>query len=357
MRRLVFLVFTLSTAACVAAPVRSDRELLPPDMVPSSVAPATQGPVESATGSPPAVPPPAASPSQTETPAVAPTGTPASTPPATLRRSAMTDQDGVRVRVVLDRNPMPAGEENWATIEVTNNGSDTLRFLRDGCAIVASLWGEGGADWPGMPDENAPPPRTFRGRVLSYAVPRRPTLNFVSSPRADRENTGCADLGISMSLKPGERWRERVRWSGFSSFRLTPPPAGPYELRARFAQFWRESEGESPDPSLWRDRSIEARVDAWVDNDGPTLLAPAAVVDAALTHQPFSSWLGTQDLGNGRSEWFRYRPDRGVWEVGLLVWYEHPGPRLHYVEVDAVDGALGSGLSDGPWDEELDGWP
>lgn len=331
----------------------------PPAPLPSSTeatVPAASAPDVSA--SPPVEPSPSegpSSPTPTGTPTASPS-TPAPEPSGALRRAALVDQDGVRLRVVLDRNPLPAGEVSWATIEVVNTGSDTLHFLRDGCQIVASLVGEGLGEWPGMPAADAPFPRTFKGRVLSFAIPRKPYLKFVGSDRVGRENTGCADLGVYMTLDPGQRWQERVRWSGFSHYRLTPPPAGRYEIRARFDHYWRASEGETPDASLWRDRLVEVRFDAWVENDGPTLLSPEAVIDGALAYEPFARWISTQNLGNGRSEWFRYRLGDDVWEVGLVIWRD-PEPRLQYVAVDPVDGSVRGGLIDRAWDKEADGFP
>lgn len=67
---------------------------------------------------------------------------PSSTVPLRLRRSATVEQDGVRLRVELERNPMPAGEPTLIRTTVKNVGKDDLRWSHDGCAIAVGVWGE-----------------------------------------------------------------------------------------------------------------------------------------------------------------------------------------------------------------------
>jgi hypothetical protein len=91
---------------------------------------------------------------------VAPVATPVPTPDPTLptgnlETTASVERDGVRVRIELDRNPMPAGEPTWVATTVTNIGDDDLIWLHGGCAISVGVNGRmNGRRWSfgGRPD-------------------------------------------------------------------------------------------------------------------------------------------------------------------------------------------------------------
>ena len=49
-------------------------------------------------------------------------------------------------------------------------------------------------------------------------------------------------------------------------------------------------------------------------------------------------------------------PDRDLWEIGVMPWYETEPPRIHGVLVDAVTGTI-RGPLDRPWDQDVDPFP
>jgi hypothetical protein len=110
-------------------------------------------------------------------------------------------------------------------------------------------------------------------------------------------------------------------------------------------------------------RSLEVKLDSWITSGvDEEWLSPPEVVDAAVADPIFRAYLEEQDglckcgLGNGREEILWYRPELGAWEVGLLIWYEFPEPRMQLLLVHPVSGAILDRV-DRPWDREGDGFP
>jgi hypothetical protein len=294
----------------------------------------------------------------TPTPAPTPSPTPAPTLPAgELPRTTVVERDGVRVKITLERNPMPAGEWTTLTATVRNVGSNVVTWFHDGCATSVGTWGEMAAAWrPGIAQTGVG--TTFKDRALDIAYRSTPLpgpiIDFVPERWAGSGSHGCADLGMSDLIRPGKAIRQRSVWEGQAGHRWGPPPSGPVTLTGTFASYWRGR--EEPEGDI-RDRTIEVSLDAWITGGADeTWLSPPEVADAALADPAFVAYLETQDLGNGREEILWYRPELGAWEVGVLVWYEHPEPRLHLVLVDPHSGAILDTV-DRAWDQERDGFP
>ena len=336
---------TLALAALVAA---------------SCASPATVSPPPAATASPGAVAtaaPTVAPPVPDSTPSPAPPPTPAPTMPGALPRTAIVEHDGVRLKLELERNPMPAGEWTTLTAVVRNIGSNVVTWFHDGCAITVNTWGEMAVAWRrGVQQEGVA--AMFKGRVLDYRAGsspmRGPIIDFVPEQWAGRGSYGCADIGMSDVIRPGRSIRQRYVWEGHAGLRWGPPPSGPVTLTGTFAYYWRGREEPEGDIT---ERTIEISLDAWITAgaDEPWL-SPPEVVDAALADPAFVAYLGTQNLGNGREEILWYRPELDAWEVGVLGWYEFPEPRLHLVLVDPRTGAIIDTV-DRAWSEERDGFP
>lgn len=329
----------------------------------SCVSPATASPSATVAASPGAVTtaaPTTTAPGPDPTPSVStlPTPTPAPTMPAgPLPRTATVERDGVRLKLELERNPMPAGEWTTLTAVVRNIGNNVVTWFHDGCAITVNTWGEMAVAWRrGVQQEGAA--AMFKGRVLDYRAGsspmRGPIIDFVPERWAGRGSYGCADIGMSDVIRPGRAIRQRYVWEGHAGLRWGPPPSGPVTLTGTFAYYWRGREEPEGDIT---DRTIEISLDAWITGgaDEPWL-SPPEVVDAALADPAFVAYLETQDLGNGREEILWYRPQLGAWEAGVLVWYEFPEPRLHLVLVDPHTGAILETV-DRAWSEERDGFP
>ena len=62
--------------------------------------------------------------------------------PDRMDRFASVEGDGMRFRIAMDRNPMPAGEWTRVFTEVTNVGPVPLTWMSDGCAKPGVVWGE-----------------------------------------------------------------------------------------------------------------------------------------------------------------------------------------------------------------------
>jgi len=345
---------TLATLALVGVVVASCNA---PVATPSAAA--DSGSLPAPTPSPATTPAAATpSPSPSPSPSTSPSPPPAAPmPPGPLARVAVVEQDGVRVRIELERNPMPAGEWTVLTATVRNIGDDVVTWFHDGCATTVGTWGEMAASWrPGIAQTGVA--ATFKGRVLDLAY--RPTplpgpiVHFVPERWAGSGSYGCADIGMSDRIRPGKAIRQRYVWEGQAGSRWGPPPSGPVTLTGTFAYYWRGREEPEGDIT---DRTIKVSLDSWITGGADeTWLSPPEVVDAALADSAFVAYLETQDLGNGREEILWYRPELGAWEVGILVWYEFPEARLHLVLVDPHTGTILDTV-DRPWSEVADGFP
>ena len=177
-------------------------------------------------------------------------------------------------------------------------------------------------------------------------------LSFVEQQRIHAGPSGCADTGISETIEPGETISATRWWSGFSALTRALPPAGPATIHGFAAYYWRGKE-----PSDITDHAIELEFDAWIESDAATgRLSPAQAIDAALLDPDFAAYVETQSIANGRAEIAWYDPDRDLWEIGVMPWYETDPPRIHGVLVDAVTGTI-RGPLDRPWDQDVDPFP
>lgn len=102
---------------------------------------------------------------------------------------------------------------------------------------------------------------------------------------------------------------------------------------------------------------LEVKLDTWVaDGADETRLSPPEVADAALADPAFAAYLETLDLGNGNEVVMWYRPERDLWEVGVLDWYGGPGATMHLVLIDPSTGVVLDTV-DRSWDRDADGFP
>jgi hypothetical protein len=275
--------------------------------------------------------------------------------PADLPRIAATEVDGIRVRIELQRNPLPAGEVSWVKVSVTNRGRSNAIWLHDGCASLAGVGGVSAVPWPMGQDQSGNLDK-FKAYALGGSIVEEPQpfahIDFVPENLLGKGSFGCADIGIEETLKPGETRRQTRWWSGFESENRSLPPAGPIEISVLAGYYWR---GKEPDDIP--ESAIRFSLPGWIDVLGqPARLSPAEIVDAALKDPAFSSYLRTQDIGNGREAIAWYRPGTDLWEVGLLIWHDYDTPRIRGVQVDPVNGTI-LGPVDRAWDQDIDGFP
>lgn len=293
-------------------------------------------------------------PSPTAVPTIEPT--PGPTPPSGLARVAVVERDGIRVRIELQRNPLPAGEPSWVKAKVTNRGTTDLTWFHDGCAQPAWMYARSEVAWP-MGREQSDPVRMFKTYALGSSLNRDPSpfasLDFVRKRYLHWGSTPCADTGIPETILPGGSVRITLWWSGFSDQNRAIPSAGPATIYASAGYYWRK--GLKARESS--DNAIPLELDAWITSDaGPARLSPAQIVDAAVADPAFVEYLATQRIANGRATIAWYDAKRDVWEVGVMPWYETKPPRIHGVLVDPITGTI-VGPLDRTWNVDVDPWP
>jgi hypothetical protein len=308
--------------------------------------------VDSGGPTPSGLPTPSAEPSP---PAPSTLRSPSPTAPPDLARVAVEERDGIRVQIELQRNPLPAGEPSWVKLRVTNEGGTDVTWFHDGCAEPVSVDAVSEVAWP-MGEEHQEQAAMFKTYSLGGHMAAAPDphgwLAFVRKERLHAGPSGCADIGISETIEPGETLRSTRWWSGFTALNRALPPAGPAKIRGFAAYYWR---GEQP--SDITNQAIELELDAWIVSEAAAdRLSPAQAIDAALTDPDFAAYVATQAIANGRATISWYDPDRDLWEIGVMPWYETEPPRIHGVLVNAVTGAI-LGPLDRPWEQDVDPFP
>ena len=284
-----------------------------------------------------------------------PEASPAPTTPVELPTDASAERDDIHVEIELQRNPLPAGELSWVKVRVTNKGRTDVTWFHDGCAHLASVSGQSQVAWP-MGIEQQGQAAKFKtyalgGHIRQEASPHA-AFSFVREDRLHAGPSGCADIGISDTIGPGERKRQTFWWAGVSDMNRALPPEGPATVLAYAGYYWR-----GPEPPDIIDQRFELEIDAWISSPAAgERLSPAEAADAALADPAFAAYLETQAIANGRAQIVWYDAERDLWEVGVMPWYETEPPRIHGVRVDPVTGEV-VGTLDRPWDREVDPFP
>jgi hypothetical protein len=351
MRTSAFMALTLIVAIGCTAPVGSAGPSAsvsgPVEPTPSTSplpSPSPDAPSSSAGGS-----------AEPSAPAPSTAVSPRPTAPPDLARVAVVKRDKIRFELELQRNPLPAGQLSWVKVRVTNEGRTDVTWFHDGCAEPVSVRGVSDVAWP-MGEEHPGQAGKFRTYALGGHIAAAPdphgVMAFVQKERLHAGPSGCADIGITDTIKPGETIRKTSWWSGFTDPNRALPPAGPATIRGFAGYYWR---GEEPEDIT--DHAIKLERDAWITSDvAADRLSPAQAVDAALSDTSFADYLQTQKIADGRAEIAWYDADRDLWEIGVMPWYETEPPRIHGVLIDAVTGRI-LGSLDRPWDQDVDPFP
>ncbi|HJP89140.1 MAG TPA: hypothetical protein VJ850_08915 [Candidatus Limnocylindrales bacterium] len=278
------------------------------------------------------------------------------TMPSNLQRTASAKVSDVLVEIEMQRNPMPAGDVSWVKAKLTNVGSGDLHWLHDGCATIVGLGGLSEVGWPiGIThDEQLQMFKVYAFGTNHLDPPPVAYASFVPKDMLGRGGYGCADIGITETIHPGETRSETRWWSGYDSRSGFLPPGGPLTLKVRADLLWR---GKEPGDIVHDGIRVDFEVPAWVTpKDGLARPSPGEIIDAALADADFAAYVRGQDIGTGRDVIAWYQPDRDVWEIGILPWYESDPPRIHGVLVDAVTRRI-LGVLDRPWDKATDRFP
>jgi hypothetical protein len=251
-------------------------------------------------------------------------------PAGDVRAEAVVEERGVRLRLVLERNPMPAGEPTWVTTELTNTGPDQLVWSTDGCATHVMVLGElTSHEWhDGVPQAGWA--AEFKRNVGQSGSAMR--LDFTPEAFVGIGDYGCADLAVEHRLPPGEAIVLRARWDGLI-WRAGLPPTAEAVVSATFQGWRREREGVN------RRRELKVELATWVAGspDAPLMSAREAA-DFALRDPRLASWI--------RNVWIRrgntideFDPARGVWHIGLAM--ERNGRNVTEARFATVDPATG----------------
>jgi hypothetical protein len=327
MHRAASLIIVAILAAGCAAP--------PPTPAVPSASPGTPGPVTS--------------PIETIEP------TPSPTPPAdALGTVASVEEDGVRVIVELEHNPLPAGQQTMATTTVTNTGADDLIWFHGGCAIAVSVYGTM-ADRQWRPVDHRHDGRAGEFQAIltedvGLADPSIP-VSFVPPEHLGKGPIVCTDIGISERVGPGASIVQQLVFGGVVGSRFAPPPSGRVHFTASFSYYWRATTGEPEDII---DQRIEFPFDAWIESSEPDRLEPAEAIDRALLDPRLISLLDARDLRDANTPTIRFDQATDTWQVGLVDFTQPP--IAHLVLVDAATGDL-VGWVEREWDFASEGNP
>jgi hypothetical protein len=299
--------------------------------------------------SPPARPSPATPPPPALTPFPA-TAMPEPSIPPDLSRTAVVDQDGVRITIELERNPMPAGEVTWVTKTIANMGEDPIQYFPCGEAmsVIGQLrdrpWRSGGR----LPNPEA----EWKKYLLQQLDVRDGRRQVVFLPAGlTGSSSGCGDIAYVEILAPGKALRERSRWDGLTFRRLAPPPTSIFDLVGSFA-YAHAARVDVEAPKL----EIDVHLEAWIDGRRDAYLDPGEVADVALRDARLTAILAARDLHNGNEGVLIFDPVSATYQVGMLESGNLPVSRAHLLTIDAVTGEI-EGWVERDWDYAVDDFP
>ena len=244
---------------------------------------------------------------------------------------------------------MPAGEPTWATVTVKNVGVGDVTWFHDGCAIAIGISGAVPGTWrQGIAQRGQA--ASFKQRLLER-MPDDISISFAPESMIRVGRIGCADIGMSDTIRAGRSIKQRTQWDGMAYLRLGLPPTGPITIDGWAGYYFR---GKNSPSNLIEKGLTKFHGDGWISNGkDPSWLDPPEVIDAALMDPALVAWLEDQRLGNGVSEILWFDLKRSLWQVGTL---EYGPDRLHYDLVDPATGEI-RGTVERHWDPDKDGYP
>jgi hypothetical protein len=320
----------LVLSACTALPV------------PLSPPPLAGSPPPSARPSPATPPPPIL------TPVPAP-ATPEPSIPADLSRTAVVEQDGLRLTIELERNPMPAGEVTWVTKTIENVGRNPIQYFPCGEAMTVTgelrdrPWRSGGA----LPNPAGAWKKYLLQQLGVWGGKRQV---FFLPAGLTGSSSGCGDVLHVVILAAGKTLRERSRWDGLSFRRLAPPPTSRIDLVGSF-EYAHAARVDVEAPRL----EIDVHLDTWID--GPdAYLDPGEVADIALRDPRLTALLAARDLNNANEGVLIFDPGSGTYQVGMLESGSLDPAQAHLLAIDAVTGEVLRWV-ERDWDYKVDAFP
>jgi hypothetical protein len=277
----------------------------------------------------------------------------AQTEPLVLERSATTEEDGIRLSMAIEANPVVVGQPVWITTKLTNTGKDDIVWDNGHCEAAVLVKGEMKDEvWrdglPAGPQDY----QDFKYYTSRWRIDDGPTIRLEIEPKGaiGTGGYGCSEIGYTDRIPPGKTFTDRSRWDGYAQWQLGLPPGGVATITGEFANYKRAGEQGRPR------KAITATLDVLVvDGLAEDRLHPMDVVDAAVADPRLGPLLRLDD---GIEPIVQYDTDLGLWNVGVL---EHGG-RTRYWErftgglVDPITGEV-IAIVERPWISSQDPRP
>jgi hypothetical protein len=274
----------------------------------------------------------------------------AQTEPLVLERSVVVEEDGIRLSMAIETNPVVAGRPVWITTKLTNTGKDDIVWDNGRCDATVLVKGEMKDQvWrDGLP-AGAQDYDDFKYYTTFWRIDEGPTIRLEVEPKGSigTGGYGCSEIGHTDRIPPGKSFTDRSRWDGYAQWQLGQPPGGVATITGEFGRYKRAGEPGRPGGTMAA--SLDVLV---VDGLAEDRLHPMEIVDAAVADARLAPLLR---LGDGIEPIVQYDADLDLWNVGVL---EHGG-RQHYWErftgglVDPVTGEVIAVL-ERPWVEGED---
>lgn len=269
----------------------------------------------------------------------------AQTEPLVLERSVTVEEDGIRLSMAIETNPVVAGRPVWITTKLTNTGTDDIVWANGRCdaAVLVEgvmkdqVWRDGLP--PGTQDY-----QDFKYYTSRWRIDDGPTIWLEIEPKGaiGTGGYGCSEIGYTDRIPPGKTRTDRSRWDGHAQWQLGLPPGGVATITGEFEDYKRAGEPGRPG------KAITAALDVLVvDGLAEDHLHPMEIVDAAVADPRLAPLLRLDDR---ITPIVQYDADLDLWNVGVL---EHGG-RTRYWErftgglVDPVTGEV-IAVIERPW--------
>ncbi len=278
------------------------------------------------------------------------------------RLTAVTNRNGIRVRITIDDNHLVAGEPIWVRTKVKNTRDRPVFYTTDGCEISVPFGGQmvDQTWWPGVPVDEAAieaqgrePFEDFKWRAANWSNVGDETihLEFRLKWAIGREVMACDMVGITHRIPPGGTVKQRLRWDGLAAHRLGPPPDGMARISGSFTP------GRIGGPNR---KPIEVTLDVPLTGGlEPGRVQPMEAVDAALADPAFRDLIDPVEIGKRNDEVIRFDIEHHAWVVGVCGRFD--GQKGYWkaalVDPDSaevssiIDGPVGKNCRQGPWPE------
>lgn len=260
--------------------------------------------------------------------------------PSPSGRPAVTatgTNDGVTLRLDLDRASIRPGDVMWATVTIENTNDRSIRWVGGGCnapghvfARIPALY-DYGRNWPDYAFAELKK-RLVMGASSSGYIP---LLDEASWAKRSQGGQICTlDLRINELAAKG-KLISRFAWDGMIAG--APAPSGAVDIVASL---------DMDDARAMVGRSVGATAALALAGGATTRVSPAQAFDVALDDPRFARWVRVRMVARGNSEPAAYdvsggvRLDGDTWVI-LASQKTAPAGEIE-VRVSALDGTVRS---------------